>query len=510
LRRKLPVKLIIICLALCVGLPNTAYAIQMPGYDGGIKNDMEYKELFVLTGKPVILKGDIKINEGAMRKGKRQDRVNFTLESDDKNISLRRNMTFEVSLEEDTKKRQYITVSELTRFSESITVKGEGRRSDRYKLEKCELYSSTVTDMAPAVDYYSLNIRGKKLYSVNRDEGELSVEINGSGVGYEHAWGATETVTLDYLIDYKGEKTIEESVYSADWNGSMQVVESFNTTRDITYIPNEPSQISFRGGYLETIQGEQVARYSYSLPRFDKKGIPLKGEFSKDDVELKLSTVPTQKRTFIPKTLDVPGHWAQEDIERLLSLGIMEPKGSYFGPHVYAKRLTFAQGVAKVTDIINRGKAIADVKKNVAQKKGEALPQEETPFSDISDKDMVYLENLASTGVMQGIGPKRFGPDQVLTRDQAITIMIRALGLEHLAPNPPYDTGFADDCEIPAWARDSVYVARQIGLARGDMAGYFRPSDPMTKGEAAAFLNRFITYLQKDLKKDFKDRIINY
>ena len=89
-----------------------------------------------------------------------------------------------------------------------------------------------------------------------------------------------------------------------------------------------------------------------------------------------------------------------------------------------------------MTDIINRGKAIADVKKNVAQKKGEALPQEETPFSDISDKDMVYLENLASTGVMQGIGPKRFGPDQVLTRDQAITIMIRALGLEHLAPNP--------------------------------------------------------------------------
>ena len=55
-----------------------------------------------------------------------------------------------------------------------------------------------------------------------------------------------------------------------------------------------------------------------------------------------------------------------------------------------------------------------------------------------------------------------------------------------------------------------MYVARQIGLARGDMAGYFPPSDPMTKGEAAAFLNRFITLSSKDLKKDFKDRIINY
>ena len=31
-----------------------------------------------------------------------------------------------------------------------------------------------------------------------------------------------------------------------------------------------------------------------------------KVNFLKDDVELKLSTVPTQKRTFIPKTLDVP------------------------------------------------------------------------------------------------------------------------------------------------------------------------------------------------------------
>jgi hypothetical protein len=488
-----------------------AVAQQLPGYEGGIKNDMEYRELFVLTGKPVLLKGEMKHYIGAMRDGKRQDRLTYRLESEDKDIALNRSMTFDVRLEEDKQKRQVVTLYELVRFSESINVKSQGRRADRYTLDKCELYSSTVTDMSPAVDYYSLSIKGKRVYLINRDEGSAIVELSGSGVGYEHAWGATETRDTDYIISVKRDTVSAEGATTEEWVGSQRVIQSFNRTRDLAYVPNEPTQISFKGGYLETVKDESVARYSYNLPRFDKEGNILKDRYVKDEHEIKLSTVPTQKRTFVPKILDIGGHWAEGEIDKMLSIGVLSPTGQYFGPRSPATRLTFARGVARLLNIVERGEKMTQISENLSRRRMKRPEEPPPPFDDIKSngEDLEYIKNLDITGVMQGVGPGRFGPNQVLTRAQAVTIMIRSLGLEHLAPNPPYHTGFGDDMDIPTWSKDAVYVARGIGLAHGDMAGYFRPHDPMTNGEAAAFLSRFLTYLQVDLKKDFRERIIS-
>jgi len=487
-----------------------AQGALIPGYEGGVKNDMEYQELFVLTGEPVILKGSIQINQGRMRDGKRQDRITYKLQSEDKRITLSRNMTFDVHLEQDVNKKQVITVSQLSRFSENITVK-RGSRQDRYTLQSCEINESTVTDMTPAVDYYSMNLGGKKVYNINRDEGTVTVELNGQGVGYEHAWGATETRNTTYVINVTRAMTVANEVYDVDWTGSVEVVQSYNKSRQLTYIENEPTQMSFRGGYLETVDEQAVASFNYSMPRFDENGLP-KDRNRSGSLEIKLSSVPTQKRTFIPKLLDISGHWAQADIEKLVSLGIMAPKGQYFGPRAYATRLDFARGLAQLTNIVERAARFAEVENNLRRPTNKKSEPEDPVFDDISaqGQDMEYVKSLYSTGIMQGVGPRRFGPEQILTRAQAVTIIIRALGLEYLAPNPPYSIGFRDDSDIPAWAQDAVYAAKQLGLAQGDSVGYFRPNDPMTKAEAAAFLNRFIVYLQRDIQRDFRDRIINY
>ena len=67
-----------------------------------------------------------------------------------------------------------------------------------------------------------------------------------------------------------------------------------------------------------------------------------------------------------------------------------------------------------------------------------------------------------------------------------------------------------DDEDIPVWAKRSIYVADKIGLTTGFPGGYMYPNDYMTKAEAAAFMNRFINYLQEDLKKDYRENIISY
>jgi hypothetical protein len=139
--------------------------------------------------------------------------------------------------------------------------------------------------------------------------------------------------------------------------------------------------------------------------------------------------------------------------------------------------------------------------------------QEEQPlFKDVppEHRDFKYIQLVGKKGVMAGVEPARFGPDGNLTRAQALTIIIRALGLEGLAPNPPFNTNFTDDADIPGWAKPSVYVASEIGLVNGDSLGRVLPNQVMTRAEAAAFLNRFITFLQYDIKREYIDRILNY
>ena len=76
---------------------------------------------------------------------------------------------------------------------------------------------------------------------------------------------------------------------------------------------------------------------------------------------------------------------------------------------------------------------------------------------------------------MEGVAPGYFGPQGKITRAQAVTAFIRALGFENLGPGSSYHTGFADDGDIPLWARNNFAVARQIGLISGDTFGRARP-----------------------------------
>ncbi|MCL6546071.1 MAG: S-layer homology domain-containing protein, partial [Bryobacteraceae bacterium] len=89
-----------------------------------------------------------------------------------------------------------------------------------------------------------------------------------------------------------------------------------------------------------------------------------------------------------------------------------------------------------------------------------------------------------------------------------VTILIRALGFATKAPNPGYYTDFSDDDDIPSWAKDSIYVAREINLIQGDNYNRINPDEKLTRAEASAMLVRFLEFLQKDLQKDYRDSLI--
>lgn len=49
---------------------------------------------------------------------------------------------------------------------------------------------------------------------------------------------------------------------------------------------------------------------------------------------------------------------------------------------------------------------------------------------------------------------------------------------------------FKDDTDIPSWARDAVYDAKENGLMLGDTDGNFRPNNPLTRAEAALLISK--------------------
>ena len=89
-------------------------------------------------------------------------------------------------------------------------------------------------------------------------------------------------------------------------------------------------------------------------------------------------------------------------------------------------------------------------------------------------------------------------------------MLIRALGFDSMAPNPGYSTYFKDDDSIPGWAKDSIYMAAEIGIVKGDERGNINHSATMTRAEASAMLVRFLEFLESDLQNGYREELIYF
>ena len=87
-------------------------------------------------------------------------------------------------------------------------------------------------------------------------------------------------------------------------------------------------------------------------------------------------------------------------------------------------------------------------------------------------------------GITTGTSARTFSPNQVVTRAQLVTLLWRLDG----EPSAPA-AGFAD---VPGgrYYTTAVAWAKQQAITTGTSAGTFSPENPVTRGQAAAFLHR--------------------
>ena len=453
----------------------TTYAAPVD-YLGGVHNEYEYEEIVFITGEPIKFIGKLKINE----KVKEKDNLvivsyDFDLvpEKGEKGDKLQRKITYETVYTDNSAKGQSIGNTTVTKYSEKIQLNDVD-----YKLEDYQFSRSDIYDNRPASSYYTGNIKGRKYYSINKNEGQIIVDISGGIVGYENFWGRTETQKVNQTITYPNGK---QAVINTETSDSL--------TRRLVYSDNEVNLISYNGGYVKTTNREVVSKYTYKLPN------------AKGTYELSKTMNPNLERLIVPKFRDVDGHWAEEYIEKLYSLDVFDDTtNTFFYPEGPITRREFVVALMKACNIDPN---IPEQKKSSRRKQ----PQEVSPFRDIStqDKDYYYIKEAFAQGIAFGKSGNLFKPSEKLTVAEGVTMLIRALGFENRAPNPGYYTSFMDDYAIPYWAKDAAYVSKEIGLVTGTR---FNANKALTRAEASQLLVNFLRFLERDLQKDYRENII--
>lgn len=448
-----------------------------------------YKELVVISGEPILANGTVEIRKGRPRNNQMSTTYAYNIENKQHELKLSRRLTVVTTWEQQGKEIK--SKHEVNRFNETIRL---GRRQYKLDSKRSQLDFSNVTLCEPAVSYFAGNMEGCKVYTIGRNEGEVMVKTTSSSTGYSQPWGQVETLTSYGTIS--GEQ-INEAGEIISWEGTVNSQIAQTTKVVLEYIPNKPQEISFPGGYLQTETEEGIIKVDYNLPRLDEEGIPVGTRRRVGEQTINLTGAAKTERLSVPQFSDIRGRWSEKDAILMGSLGAWETGGQYFHPTAAVNRREFALAVAKALRLEPRELA------------GEL---EENPYRDLSvrDADWPYLKTITERGIMHGVASGYFGPQGKITRAQAVTALIRALGFENLGPGCGYHTGFVDDGDIPSWAKNSFIVASQIGLIAGDTFNRARPGAYLTREEAATILAQLINYLRSDILRDYRDRILLY
>lgn len=441
---------------------------------GGIKNEYEYEEYVFILGTPMQFTA--KSNDIKVTVSEKKDKITETYKikmASTNGATLDRTFTYTYDVSNYDAIGQSTATGEVTKYSEKIKYQDATIELKDYQMSK-----SYVTDKRPASDYSSGNAVIRKTYEIKYKGGEIqTVVVNGSGqdASYENFWGAAETQIMEYVFDYP--------------DGTVGTVTSrvnYTKSRTLNYEENLASLASFNGGYAVNSEADTISEYVYELPKGSGK------------IEFNSEYMPKLERLIVPKFRDLSSNWAKPSIEKLYSLGIFDDQSNFFSPNTAMKRYDFAVAVGKAIDL--------RVEVGSTKKKNNSTP---TIFKDVkrTRANYEYLVAAYNKGVIKGVTAEKFDPEGNLTREQAAAIIIRALGLEGKAPDPGYSTSYKDDNKISNYARDGVYVITQLGIMNGS-GGYFKPHDTLTRAQAAAIIERFLEYLENDLKQNYRDDIL--
>jgi hypothetical protein len=164
---------------------------------------------------------------------------------------------------------------------------------------------------------------------------------------------------------------------------------------------------------------------------------------------------------------DVPGHWAEEAINTLLNMGVVQgyPDAS-FKPENPVTRAEFAKMVSLAFGY---------------------APGASSQFADMANTwAQPYVAGLAKAEVINGYPDGTFRPSKGVTRAEAAAVLARVAGLGVIKPEMTTDwaPGYRD-VTATHWAYVPVEVARRLDVVPLHFGLVFEPDRAATRAETA-------------------------
>ncbi|WP_171634137.1 S-layer homology domain-containing protein [Paenibacillus plantarum] len=190
-------------------------------------------------------------------------------------------------------------------------------------------------------------------------------------------------------------------------------------------------------------------------------------------------TVPTPGANPTMNLSDITGHWAEANIKRAVSSGIVDgyPEGT-FAPDQSVTRAEFAVMLM-----------------NALKMQGEGAALTFTDSAKIGTWAQKTVAQAVQSGIIQGYEDGTFRPEVEIMRTEMAVMIAKAMGGQSIPAS--ITTGFADDMIIPAWAKASVAYVKQTGVMQGKGDHQFAPQDHATRAEAVTVLLNMLAQKSK-------------
>lgn len=169
---------------------------------------------------------------------------------------------------------------------------------------------------------------------------------------------------------------------------------------------------------------------------------------------------------------DTAGHWAEASIERWSGYGIIQGSNGKFDPD---GQLTCAQLATILARLLKLPAA------------------KDAGFIDNPADAWYYdaINRCAAAGILKGNGDGTVTPNASITRERAMVMLARALGIEPLSR--PDLSRYADVAQVSAYAQGYLAALIEAGIVGGVTADRLAPQDNITRAATVTILDRAIS-----------------
>ncbi len=342
-------------------------------------------------------------------------------------------------------------------------------------------YQEKLTPKAVDTNYYPVEVPQNVEISVSDGMGEFDAETS--------VFTAKGTGRATLTASYGGVST--ETYYNCYETPTKIVVKDSagKEIKSLNLIKDDVISLNFEAWYndkkLKANQDSFTLSVNEEVGRIEGNSLIITSNGGEGVLSVsageRICEIPVSVQSVYPFA-DIANHWAREQVKYVYDAGIVSgyerEDGLYFLPRRNITREEFAVIMcrmlgANVSEITECSKDFVDI-------------------DEIADWSKPYVFAMANKNIIagrKGLEDKvYFSPRVTLTRAEAITILSRVLNLDELNENK-----FADDEDIPEWAREAIYMMTKRGFVSGYEDNTVRPMANVTRVEAAALIYNIIS-----------------